>query len=302
MRALLKILCLTISSFLVAQSAAEKAIATQLDKLKQATVNRDFQAFKSVFTDDVMIYGTDPGEAPYETDEAMKSMEDLFAMENLEIQVDLKQRDIMLRPDEKSALVIEQGYNSFLTKHIQIRITYQFVKEGSAWLCNFYNVALIPKNEDLQKVDMAAGFEVPTMTLEQKHDRAVALGDFNILAGIVIAKQNGMTLEQFAESFGDLAKTTWNPDAGFEGFVNGMLFNNESLVRNQDPALVILEQSDRKIVLKGKPGFRDLFSDGPYMGMTYAEFVRCYEIGVGRIAAHLGASYELQPMDDGWLK
>ena len=49
---------MTIASFLVAQSEAEKAIATQLNKLMQATIKQDFQAFKSVFTDDVTIYGT----------------------------------------------------------------------------------------------------------------------------------------------------------------------------------------------------------------------------------------------------
>lgn len=137
----------------MAQSTAEKAIEAQLDKIIQAGKSKDFTTFRSVFTADVIIYGSDPGEAPFETGPAMKSMQELYAMEDMQVSFELKDRDILLTPGSESALVVEQGYHSLLSKNMQTRIVYQFKKVGGAWLCNFYSVAMTPLNEDLSKLD-----------------------------------------------------------------------------------------------------------------------------------------------------
>lgn len=152
---ILTILLVFMGCFVMAQSTAEKAIEAQLNKAMKATAGKDFTAFRSVFTDDVKIYGTDPGEAPFETDAAMKSMEDLFAMEEMKVSFDLQHRDIIMSPDATSAIAVEQGFHSILSKNMQARAVYQFHKINDEWLCSFYSVAMIPLNENLPKVDKA---------------------------------------------------------------------------------------------------------------------------------------------------
>lgn len=157
MKMILTLACIALTSLLSAQTDAEKAIGAQLDQMRKAIHDKDFSTFTSIFTDDVAIYGTDPGEAPFETAAAMKSMEGLFAMDDVVYKYDLKERDIMVNADQKSALVVEQGYHSILGKNIQARTVYQFVDTDGTWRCNFYSLAMIPLNEKMKKLDMALG-------------------------------------------------------------------------------------------------------------------------------------------------
>ena len=149
------LVCIVLCSILSAQSNAEKAIAAQLDHMKKAIHDKDFPAFESIFTDDALIYGTDPREAPFEEGAAMKSMEDLFAMEDRAYQYDMKERDIMVNPGQKTALVVEQGYHSILSNQMQARTIFQFVETDGKWLCNFFSAAMLPLNEELGKLNKA---------------------------------------------------------------------------------------------------------------------------------------------------
>lgn len=86
-------------------------------------------------------------------------MEGVFASKDIKLQFDLKKRNIIVAPDEKSALAIEQGFHSLLGQNMQARIVYQFTPVDGLWRCNFYSVAMIPLNKDLQKVDKIASKE-----------------------------------------------------------------------------------------------------------------------------------------------
>lgn len=143
----------------VSPAEIEAAIAAQLDQLGQAIKDKDFTAFKSIMTDDVMIYGTDPGEAPFETDVAMQSMEEMFAAEETLYTYDRTHRDIIVNPGGETALAVEQGYHSILGSNLQARAVMQFVPVGDTWKCNFYSVAMIPLNADLPKADAAVAAE-----------------------------------------------------------------------------------------------------------------------------------------------
>lgn len=157
MRILVTLSFLAVSSLLYAQSNAEKAITKTLDDLKTSVDNKDFEAFKSLYTDDVLIYGTDPGEAPFETAVAMQQMKNVFASDQINYTYELLDRDIHVMQGGKTAIAVEQGKTDMLGKNIQFRNVYHLTKSSGKWLINFYSVAMIPKNQDLQKVDAAAG-------------------------------------------------------------------------------------------------------------------------------------------------
>lgn len=85
-------------------------------------------------------------------------MEGVFASKDIKLQFDLKKRNIIVAPDEKSALAISKAFILCLGK-ICKRIVYQFTPVDGLWRCNFYSVAMIPLNKDLQKVDKIASKE-----------------------------------------------------------------------------------------------------------------------------------------------
>ena len=153
MRALITTALLACTSILFAQTGTEKAIKSQLGQMMLGIENKSFATFSSVFTEDVVIYGTAPGEAPFETEAAMQNMKGLFETPDFTYTYELKHRDIIVNPGNKTALVVEQGYHNLLGKNQQARVVYHFIHQGDEWLVNFYSIAMIPENADLSRID-----------------------------------------------------------------------------------------------------------------------------------------------------
>ena len=105
MRTIILMACIAIISALCAQSADKKAIVAQLDKIAQAHKDKDYATFSPIFTDNILVYGTDPGEAPFAAGAVMKTMEDAFAVEDLTVKLEIKHRNTLVNADEKTALV-----------------------------------------------------------------------------------------------------------------------------------------------------------------------------------------------------
>ena len=147
----------------------------------------------------------------------------------------------------------------------------------------------------------AQNFLIPERTTVQKHNRAVYLTYANVIPGIAYAKSTGKTVEEYAAFVGDLFKTSWNKENGFSGLVNGTLFNFESFKREQDPPMEILEQSDRKIVIKWKINYKNRFNDGPVYNVTYDEFNQWFEIVNRKIVEYFDATYKQEVKEDDWL-
>ena len=150
-------------------------------------------------------------------------------------------------------------------------------------------------------ITYAQDFSVPERTIVQKHNRVVSLAYGNIIPGIAYAKSTGKTAEEYSAYVGDLFKTTWNRENGFNGLVNGFLSLFESFRREQDLPMEILEQSDSKIVLKWKINYKYMFDDGPVNNVTYDEFNQWFEIVNMIIAEYFDATYEQKITGDDWL-
>jgi len=148
----------------------------------------------------------------------------------------------------------------------------------------------------------AQDFAVPERTTVQKHDRAVYLTYLNIITAIAYAKNTGKTAADYSVYVGDLFKTSWNKENGFNGFVNGVLGNYESYRRDQDPPIEILEQSPGKIVLTWKINYKNIFEEGPQYNVTYVDLNQWFNIAYNKIADYLGATYEQEVMEGDWLK
>jgi len=107
-----------------------------------------------LLTDDALTLGTDPSEFL-----SKKQISDAWtqAMADTTIKLDysIDRREIRVAPDGKSAVVVEQFMFPVLSPKIPVRNIYHVIKPGDKWMIDFLSFNLIPKNEDLVKLNAA---------------------------------------------------------------------------------------------------------------------------------------------------
>jgi hypothetical protein len=118
-----------------------------------------------------------------------------------------------------------------------------------------------------------------------------------LLVEISHAKDLGQTVEEAAKYVGDLFKTTWNQEEGFEGFVKGSLFNFYCFAPYGE--MKILEQSDDHIIFEVTNLNPWLKNNGPVFNVTYEEYVVFLEIIHERIADYLNSSASVKENEYG---
>jgi hypothetical protein len=97
-------------------------------------------------------------------------------------------------------------------------------------------------------------FTVPELSLEQKHNRVNSQIPAFLSAGISFAKTKDVTPYEYGKYVGKLFASTWDKDAGFDGFVNGMIFISESGRSNEDRLIEIKENGDGSVTIIRPPG------------------------------------------------
>jgi uncharacterized protein (TIGR02246 family) len=134
--------------------AAKTAIAALLDEFNTAFKGNDASKVMVLLTDDALTLGTDPSEFL-----SKKQISDAWtqAMADTTIKLDysIDRREIRVAPDGKSAVVVEQFMFPVLSPKIPVRNIYHVIKPDDKWMIDFLSFSLIPKNEDLAKLNAA---------------------------------------------------------------------------------------------------------------------------------------------------
>ncbi len=144
---------------------------------------------------------------------------------------------------------------------------------------------------------------VPKVTDLQKQQRLVWLFNYNGMIGLNYAKSQGKTVEDYAKHFGELTKTTWDPNAGFDGFAKGMLYNWETWRLSTSPEIKITKQTNEIFQFKTPLEIKKILNDKIYHDVTFEEIMTLYRIIFEVVAKHLGVNYEQKLIDDGnWME
>jgi len=132
---------------------AEKAALNEImDKLDSAAKDGDWTVFVTLLTEDALFCGTDPSEFWNK-----QYFVDLSKQDSDDPTPELKyigDRKIKVASDGNSAIIVTQLMTAWSPK-IPLRMVYHFVKTNDNWMVLFGNVAFIPKNEDIQKLNEA---------------------------------------------------------------------------------------------------------------------------------------------------
>jgi hypothetical protein len=139
-------------------------------------------------------------------------------------------------------------------------------------------------------------FSVPTPTAEEKANTNKMLMNNNLLALITVAKNEGMTAEEFGKKTGAVFAPNWDENTSFEQFVNFNLYSWACMI----DGVQIIEQSNEKIVIKAPSLYQRLDEQGVVLGTSAEEYTEFFNAMLSVIADHLGCSYELTKGEDGY--
>jgi uncharacterized protein (TIGR02246 family) len=134
--------------------AAKAAISALFDDFNTAFKGDDAGKVIVLLTDDALALGTDPSEF-LDKKQISDAWTQLMADTSVTLDYSVDRREIRLAADGNSAVVIEQFMFPMLSSKIPVRNIYHVTKLNEKWMIDFMSFNLIPKNEDLAKLNAA---------------------------------------------------------------------------------------------------------------------------------------------------
>jgi hypothetical protein len=131
--------------------AAKVSVTNLLDKYKSAWNKRDVNTLTALLADNGLFCGSDPSEfwdKKTLSDAWGKALPDT----SLKINYNIDRQEIRIANDCNSAIAIEQSL-TFANQKIPWRLIFHIVKTNENWMIDFISWSLIPKNEDLGKLN-----------------------------------------------------------------------------------------------------------------------------------------------------
>lgn len=132
----------------------KKAVTSVLDAHWTAVKAKDADAVIALVTDDFLSCGSDPEEFWNKT-EMYNTVKQMFTNKELKIDITIDKREIRIARDGNSAIALEQMFMKPFSQRIPVRTVYHLVKDNDTWLIDFTSTGFIPKNEDIDKLNMA---------------------------------------------------------------------------------------------------------------------------------------------------
>ena len=135
----------------IGPDAEKAAINAMLDKFEMVT---QIDTMASFLTEEALVAGT----APKELWTKKEYVELLYSMVNSGIIPEftyISDRILKLAADGNSATVLKEYTMPFMSSTLAARNTAHLVKIDGKWMIDFLDIAFIPKNEDIPKIDKA---------------------------------------------------------------------------------------------------------------------------------------------------
>ena len=130
--------------------AAKEGLTKTLDTMYAAFRDRNIKTFLSLMADDGLFCGTSPKDI-WDKATYAKLMAAMLADATLSTGISVDRREIRFADNGNSAFVIDQFFFEW-NKRIPVRHTVHFIRSGNTWKCDFLSTALIPKDEDFDKI------------------------------------------------------------------------------------------------------------------------------------------------------
>jgi hypothetical protein len=134
-----------------------EAIKTELnnfmDEYNVAYKSMDINKMTALCTDNVLFLGSDPSEFW-----SKKQMTDYITSQGLDtikLEFVIDRREILVAADGNSAIVVEQFLMPLVSPNMAVRSIDHIVKVGDGWKFDLISWNVIPRNEDIPKLNAA---------------------------------------------------------------------------------------------------------------------------------------------------
>ena len=144
-------------------------------------------------------------------------------------------------------------------------------------------------------VNAQTEFTVPKPTPEQKYNLARGWWYNTLLTSMSVAKDAGMTVEQFSKKSGEIYAELWDAEMGFTQFTNNMLYYMSCV----SDSIKIVKQSEEKVVFISSPIYPPLENQGTLFGSSLEEVVLCFDLVYSEIADHLNLNCNVTLVEEG---
>lgn len=141
-------------------------------------------------------------------------------------------------------------------------------------------------------------FKVHKPFIEQKLGNMIGQWDMMAIVSISFAKKEGKAAMEYGLFVGEQFKTTWNKEKGFEGFVNGLLWNMSCF--SVEPEMEIISQSADRVEFKCLKMAQYLEKNQPVYNVSYQEYLDFVTGIISVIADHMDSIHELH-VDEEWM-
>ena len=145
---------ISIKNVPVDTESAKIAVSVLFDKYNSAFSAKDANMLIALLTEDALTCGTDPSEF-WDKKQISAAWTQSFADTSLKISYSPDKREIRISKDGNSAIVVEQFTFPLISPKISVRCIYHAVKSDEKWMIDFISWNLIPKNEDIGKLNKA---------------------------------------------------------------------------------------------------------------------------------------------------
>ena len=137
----------------VDSATLNKNINNVFDSMHMQFKAKNVNAMLNYLADDGKYLGTDPTEIW--TKKALGDYLSKASSDTAKIDYTISSRTIQTDDDWKSAIVVEQYYFPSMSTKIQVRSIARVDFKDNRWIIDFYSWNLIPKNEDINKLNAA---------------------------------------------------------------------------------------------------------------------------------------------------
>jgi len=138
---------------------------------------------------------------------------------------------------------------------------------------------------------------IPEIPLENKYALARSFM-YNVgLTALNLAKEEGITAKEYGILCGDIYKAAWPEEKSFEEFSQDCIYHLVCLSGKKDsesPSIVLLNQSENKIVFEVSDLYPGLYEQGEMWGTSYKDMVKWWEATYNQIAGKYNLSFAIK--------
>jgi|GEM_PF-5105944 len=139
-------------------------------------------------------------------------------------------------------------------------------------------------------------YSVAAPTMEEKFNMTKLVMNNTFLAHITVAKNAGMTAEEFGRKCGAVFIPVWDENGGYEPFVKFILYDWACTADD----VQIIEQSDEKLDVMVSSFYQPVEEQGVLFGSSIEDFTAYFNGVMNEIAEHYNQSFEMTREEEGY--